>query len=96
MPTPAACILANKPYGTLYVGATIDLAHRMREHKSGFYPRSFSKKYATYKLVYYEPHEDAACAFQREYRLKGTNRARKIWLIRSRNPYWMDLSKGLE
>jgi len=43
-------LLASKPYGTLYVGSTIDLARRVYEHKEKAIP-GFTAKYGVDKLV---------------------------------------------
>ncbi len=58
-------ILTNKMYGTFYVGVTSDLIKRIWEHKSKTV-ESFSKKYDLTMLVYYERHENAQAAIQRE------------------------------
>ena len=50
-------ILANRPYGTLYVGITNDLVRRVWEHKSDLVD-GFSKEHATHRLVWYEVHWD--------------------------------------
>lgn len=87
-------ILASKRYGTLYVGATNDLLRRIDEHRRKLVP-GFTKKYHTHMLVYYELGDDVPSVFEREKQLKGTNRSKKIWLIESMNPYWIDLYPGL-
>ncbi|HVY12495.1 MAG TPA: GIY-YIG nuclease family protein [Alphaproteobacteria bacterium] len=46
-------ILADKPFGTLYIGQTNNLARRMYEHKNGLVP-GFSARYGIKNLVYYE------------------------------------------
>jgi putative endonuclease len=84
-------ILASKPYGTLYIGVTSNLANRIEAHRNGFVAR-FTKPYQAYTLVYVELHADMYEAIQREKRLKKWNRAWKIRLIEEVNPEWKDLS----
>src|SRR6185437_6669510 len=43
-------LLANGPYGTLYVGTTSDLLRRIWEHKNKVVP-GFTKKYGVDRLV---------------------------------------------
>jgi putative endonuclease len=88
---PAVYILADKPYGTLYVGVTSNLAQRVEAHRNGT-AEGFTKEYGVHTLVYFEAHEDMYEAIQREKRLKKWNRAWKIRLIEEMNPEWKDLS----
>ena len=84
-------ILADKPYGTLYIGVTSDLASRIEAHRSGAVD-GFTKKYGLHTLVYFELHAGMYEAIEREKRLKKWNRAWKIQLIEEKNPQWKDLS----
>jgi len=88
---PAVYILASKPYGTLYVGVTSDLASRIEAHRSGAVA-GFTEKYHVSRLVYFELHESMLDAIQREKQVKKWNRAWKLQLIGNANPTWMDLS----
>ena len=88
---PVVYILADKPYGTLYVGVTSNLAQRIEAHRNGTVD-GFTKQYSVYTLVYFEVHEVMYEAIQREKRLKKWNRAWKIRLIEETNPEWKDLS----
>jgi len=88
---PAVYILASKPYGTLYVGVTSDLASRIEAHRSGAVA-GFTEEYHVSRLVYFELHETMLDAIQREKRVKKWNRAWKLELIENANPTWMDLS----
>ena len=81
--------------GTLYVGYSSDLERRVRQHKEGFYPNSFSKRYKCNKLVYYEEFMTKAEAIAGEAKVKKWNRNKKELLIGSMNPIWEDLSKDL-
>lgn len=84
-------IVTNKYHTTLYVGMTIELARRTEKHREKFYPKSFSARYNTNKLVYYEVCESAAAARARELQLKAGPRRKKIALINKYNPEWRDL-----
>ncbi|MFA5960571.1 MAG: GIY-YIG nuclease family protein [Tatlockia sp.] len=87
-------LLANKPYGTLYVGVTNNLIQRVFQHKEGLVD-GFTKKYDVHQLVYYEVHLDIREAILREKRIKKWNRQWKINLIEQNNPHWINLSIGL-
>ena len=91
MKQPVVYILASKPYGTLYVGVTNNLAQRLEAHRSGAVD-GFTKEYGVHILVYYEVHDEMYEAIQREKRLKKWSRAWKIRLIEQLNPEWTDLS----
>ena len=84
-------ITTNRPNGVLYVGFTNDIFRRITEHKARHYPNAFSAQYNLDKLVYFEMFETAAEAYAREQQMKAGNRARKIKLIESMNPRWLDL-----
>ena len=58
-------IMANKPFGTLYIGVTADLARRASEHREGVAP-GFTKRYGLKLLVYAESFDDIRQAIQRE------------------------------
>jgi len=83
-------VLASKKHGTLYIGVTADLVHRVHEHKSGIID-GFTKKYGVHILVYYERYEYIEDAITREKRLKKWHRKWKIELIEKSNPEWNDL-----
>ena len=85
-------ILTNRPYGTLYVGVTSDLARRIGEHQTRIIG-SFSSRYGLTRLVYAERHEEIIGAIQREKNVKHWPRAWKIALIVGQNPGWDDLSE---
>jgi putative endonuclease len=88
---PVVYILASKPYGTLYIGVTSNLAGRVEAHRSGSLS-GFTKDYGVHRLVYFEVHSDMYEAIQREKRLKKWNREWKVQLIEEMNPEWKDLS----
>ena len=83
-------ILASKPGGTLYVGVTKNLVRRAYEHRAGMVP-GFTKRYDVKQLVYFEAHDTAPAAIQREKNIKHWPREWKIDLIVSLNPQWRDL-----
>lgn len=90
----AVYIMADKPRGTIYIGATGYLNRRIWEHREGLLP-GFTKRYGLKRLVWYEPHGGMAEAFQRERSLKRYPRQWKINLIERENPHWDDLYPGL-
>ena len=90
MMRPAVYILASKRNGTLYVGVTSDLHHRMAEHDQGLFD-GFTKRYGVKLLVYYEMHEAIDAAILREKQIKKWNRIWKIRLIEQMNPEWANL-----
>ena len=83
-------ILASRPGGTLYVGVTNNLVRRTFEHREQLLP-GFTKRYGVKRLVYYEQHDTAMAAIQREKNIKHWPREWKIGLIVSFNPNWRDL-----
>ena len=87
-------IIADKAYGTLYIGQTNDLARRMFEHKNGLID-GFSKKYGLKHLVYYETYENPSEGFARERAMKEWKRQWKIDLIHGMNREWKDLSEQM-
>lgn len=85
-------IMTNKHKTTLYVGVTSDLVLRSAQHKMKHYPDSFSARYNTDHLVYYETFLDIRDAIAREKQLKAGSREKKVLLINKSNPEWEDLS----
>ena len=92
---PAVYILASKYNGTLYIGVTSNLLHRMVQHREELV-EWLSKKYGIKMLVFFEMCDDMVSAFSREKALKGITRAKKIALIESVNSNWEDLIIKLE
>lgn len=68
-------IVTDKPYATLYIGVTGEVARRAWEHREGI-SAGFTQHYGLKLLVYTERHEDIRIARQ---------------LIQSVNPTWADL-----
>ena len=83
-------ILASGKHGTLYIGVTSNLIQRVYQHKQN-QVEGFSERYSVHSLVFYEVHEDALSALNREKRLKFWKRQWKIELIEQQNPQWRDL-----
>ena len=92
---PAVYILASKYNGTLYIGVTSNLSHRLYQHREELV-QGFSKKYGIKMLVYFELCDDMVSAIAREKSLKGITRIKKIALIEAVNPNWEDLVVKLE
>ena len=84
-------ILTNKS-GTLYTGVANNLERRVYEHKNKFVD-GFTKKYDLTRLVYFEEAGDINSAISRDKQIKGWLRKKKIELIRSLNPRWLDLAQ---
>jgi putative endonuclease len=78
--------------GTLYIGMTNSIYRRALEHKRGDV-EGFASKYHCDRLVCYELFDDVHKAIGREKQLKGWKRAKKIALVESRNPRWLDLAE---
>jgi len=85
-------ILTNRS-GTLYTGVTSDLKRRVYQHKHGL-TKGFTSKYGIDRLVYYESTTNIRSAIEREKKIKGWRRSRKIALIESFNRNWKDLAAG--
>ena len=84
-------ILTNRTNTTLYIGVTSDLFSRIIEHKEKRFPNSFSSRYNLTKLVYFETFHSVEEAIFREKQLKAGSRSKKIKLIESKNPGWIDM-----
>src|SRR4029079_13661268 len=87
-------MLASQRNGTLYIGMTDNLIHRVWMHKNEVVP-GFTKQYEVKILVWYEQHETRASALMRERQMKKWNRAWKLRIIEESNPQWFDLYEGL-
>jgi len=86
--------MTNRRNTVLYTGVTSNLPRRIYEHKAKFV-EGFTKKYGICKLVYYEAFEDIREAIAREKQIKAGSRKKKIDLIATMNPEWMDLYEEL-
>ncbi len=83
-------ILTNRS-NTLYIGVTNNLQKRLWEHKHKLV-KGFTAKYNLDRLIYFEEYRDVNEAIEREKKLKGWNRKKKINLIKTKNPEFKDLS----
>ena len=84
-------ILASRSR-VLYTGVTRDLLRRVHQHRLGQIA-GFTRRYHVTRLVYFEETPSARAAFEREHQIKGWSRAKKIHLVESVNPGWLDLAK---
>ena len=85
-------IMTNKSNRVLYIGMTNDIQRRVYEHKNKLI-EGFTSKYNINKLVYFEHTTDVNSAIEREKALKKWSRVKKINLIETQNPTWIDLSE---
>lgn len=83
-------IATNKRNTVLYTGVTNNLSRRISEHKQKLVP-GFTAKYNVTKLVYYETFFVPEEAIAAEKKIKGWTRQKKVDLIRSINPNFLDL-----
>ncbi|MEQ8411381.1 MAG: GIY-YIG nuclease family protein [Erythrobacter sp.] len=82
-------IMASRRNGTIYIGATSDLAKRAWEHREGLI-EGFTKKYGCKFLVWFERHDTIEAAIRREKQMKEWQRAWKVRRIEEMNPDWND------
>ncbi|MBI4838283.1 MAG: GIY-YIG nuclease family protein [Nitrospirae bacterium] len=87
-------ILSSKRNGTLYTGITSDIVKRIYEHKNGLVD-GFTKKYKIHNLIWYEMHNYAESAINRERQIKKWKRIWKLKLIEEENPQWIDLYENI-
>lgn len=73
---------------------TSELARRVWEHKVKAVP-GFTARYGVDRLVWFETHDSAEAAMQREKQIKDWRRDWKINLIERDNPRWIDLYPNL-
>jgi putative endonuclease len=76
----------------LYTGVTGDLSRHVFEHKSKLVP-GFTSRYNLTRLAYYECFFYPDAAIDREKKIKGWRRSKKIRLIETMNPLWGDLAE---
>jgi putative endonuclease len=75
----------------LFTGITNDLQRRVYEHKTKEFP-GFAARNNITMLVHFEETADVQSALRREKQIKGWLKKKKIALIESVNPKWVDLS----
>ena len=76
----------------LYTGVTNDVEARAFQHKSKKVP-GFTQRYNLHKLVYFEKFGSVHEAIRREKQIKGWLRCKKVALVESMNPQWLDLAE---
>jgi putative endonuclease len=89
-------MVASSNHKALYTGRTVDLDHRIMEHKLGLFPNAFTKKYKCTQLVWFEAQPDHSTMCLREHQIKQWQRAWKNRLINELNPDWLDLGLFLD
>ena len=67
-PIIAVYMMANRPYGTLYIGVTSDLETHVNQHQSGELGG-----FTEHRLVWFEPHESIVVAIRREKSRRNTS-----------------------
>ena len=90
-------ILTNKNRTVLYTGVTNNLHRRLDEHFNNQNPQSFSSRYNTKYLIYYQKFGWIQLAIEREKEIKNLSREKKLKLIRNFNPnleFFNDLFKN--
>jgi putative endonuclease len=83
-------ILTNKRHTVLYTGVTNDLQKRIYQHREKLTP-GFTARYNVNKLVFYEVADNPSAAIAREKQIKASSRKKKMQLVDSMNPKWLDL-----
>jgi putative endonuclease len=83
-------ILASRSR-TLYIGVTNNLLRRIAQHRQNK-ASSFTSRYKTHRLVYYERFQYVNNAIAREKYLKHFTREEKTTLIETTNPTWEDIA----
>jgi putative endonuclease len=87
-------LLTNPKKTVLYTGVTNDLAARLIGHWNNRHNRkTFSGRYHSYNLVYYETYMNISSAIAREKEIKGWLRIKKNKLIETTNPDWKFLNE---
>jgi len=83
-------IMADRYRGTMYVGVTANLSHRIFQHRQGT-GSEFCVRYGLRRLVWAEVGETIGECIAHEKRLKRWRREWKFALIERGNPDWTDL-----
>lgn len=79
-------ILTNKNRTVLYTGVTNNLKLRLYQHETKLNSKSFTTKYNTHYLIYFEKFGWIQLAIQREKEVKNLSRDKKMQLIKELNP----------
>lgn len=89
-------IISNQYNTVLYTVVTSELRARILEHKTKFYPKSFTAKYNCNKIVWYEYFSRIESAIEFEKQIKTRKRKDKEALIKAKNPAWKDLWEEIQ
>jgi putative endonuclease len=84
-------IITNKINTVFYTGVTNDLNRRIYEHQEKLIS-GFTSKYNINKLIYFQEFSTPVEAIEAEKKIKGWTRDKKINLIKSINPAFIDLN----
>lgn len=71
---------------------TSDLPRRFYQHTTRFYATAFTARYTFDRVVYFEKQLSRRDALHRGRQIKAWSRKKKVALIQSVNPNWLDLS----
>ena len=90
-------ITTNYAKTILYIGVTNNLKTRLHQHQKNIdNPETFTGKYHSYNLVYFERFEFIEHAIKREKEIKKWRREKKNNLISSFNQEWRFLNSDIE
>ncbi len=84
--------MTNVGNTVLYTGVTNNLRRRVAAHRNGTGSK-FTSRYNVTKLVFYEGFGLIQDAIAAEKKIKAGSRAKKVKLIESVNPQWLDLGE---
>jgi putative endonuclease len=87
-------MLTNRSRVVLYTGVTNSLEKRLWHHQNTD-KQTFTRRYKTDRLVYYECYNDIRDALARETQIKGWRREKKNELVQTLNPKWEDLGRQM-
>ena len=77
--------------GTLYTGVTKDIWYRIFIHKKRKKP-GFTQRYSVTRLIYIEETQYILDALAREKEIKGWSRKKKLDLVRTIYPRFVDIA----
>ena len=83
-------IATNSGKTTLYTGVTGDLSLRAFQHANKV-TAGFTSRYNVNRIVWYDIFDNPYDAIAAEKRIKGWRREKKLELIKSKNPKFLDL-----
>ena len=81
----------RQPLENAVRGGSNDLIRRLWEHRAGIGSK-FTDRYAIHRLVHIESTSAPRDAIAREKQIKSWSRRKKVALIESTNPDWLDLA----